>query len=70
MNNTFFMFLFFSFYLPNHFCGHATDNRVGGYIHVHYRTGCNDGIVADGYSGEDCGVGSNPDVTANIDRLG
>ena len=54
--------LFFRFQPPYHFSGHASHYRTRRHILCHHRSGCNDGIFSDGYTGKDRSMGSDPDI--------
>ena len=58
----------FYLYLFNHLGWNTSNNGIRLHVFCHYCTSSYYGTIADGHACKHSGIGSNPDVLANMDR--
>ncbi len=66
-NEGYYLFHILCFYLLDNFCWYTANNGIRFYIFSYYGTCCNNSSIADGHTCQYCGIGSNPDVLADVD---
>ena len=55
--------------MPHHSGGHTAYNRIFRDVPGHHGPGRHNGAIPDGHTGQNGGIGSNPDIPANMNRF-